>query len=162
MHWQWDGVDFRFLHPGRHFPYLDNESSCVLRVEAHGRVALLPGDIGEVVERMLVRAQDPALRADVVLVPHHGSGEGSEPRFVAATQARWALVSAGHRNRFGHPRPEVVARWRAAGAQVRGTYESGAQRVVLGEAGVVFSAEREVDRRLWDAVAAFAASTRPR
>lgn len=160
MRWTWDGVEFRFLHPDQHFPYLDNESSCVLRVEAHGHVALLPGDIGEVVERMLVRAQRPALRAEVVLVPHHGSGEGSEPRFVAATQAQRALVSAGYRNRFGHPRPEVVARWRAAGAEVRGTYESGAQRVVLGEAGVVFAAERELHPRLWDSVAAFAAPAR--
>src|SRR5690606_38329764 len=61
MHWNWDGVEFRFLHPGGHFPYLDNASSCVLRIEAGGRVAMLPGDIGEVVERMLVRDQDRAL-----------------------------------------------------------------------------------------------------
>ena len=55
MHWHWDGVRFRFLHPPPYFPYLDNESSCVLRIEtAHG-AALLTGDIGEVIERDLVR-----------------------------------------------------------------------------------------------------------
>src|SRR3546814_10842591 len=53
VQWQWDGVDFRFLHPPEYFPYLDNESSCVLRIEtAHG-AALLTGDIGQVVERDL-------------------------------------------------------------------------------------------------------------
>jgi competence protein ComEC len=52
--WTWDGVRFRFLHPPPHFPYLRNESSCVLRVEtAHGAF-LLTGDIGEVVERDLL------------------------------------------------------------------------------------------------------------
>jgi len=157
QHWTWDGVDFRFLHPARFFPYLDNESSCVLRVEAHGHVALLPGDIGEVVERMLVHEKAWLLEADVVLVPHHGSGSGSEPGFVVATGARWALVSAGYRNRFGHPKPEVVARWREAGAEVVGTAESGAQRVVLEEAGVEIVGERELRRRLWDSVAASAA-----
>lgn len=160
LRWSWDGVDFRFLHPGPYFPYLDNESSCVLRIEAGGRVALLPGDIGEVVERMLVRAQRPALRADVVLVPHHGSGSGSEPGFVAATQARWALVSAGYRNRFGHPKPEVVARWKSEGATVVATFDSGAQRVVMGRGGVEVGGERERRPRSWDAVAAFAAPTR--
>src|SRR3546814_12112780 len=85
VQWQWDGVDFRFLHPPEYFPYLDNESSCVLRIEtAHG-AALLTGDIGQVVERDLLRRDATALRADVVLVAHHGSGDSSDPGFVAAT-----------------------------------------------------------------------------
>jgi competence protein ComEC len=159
-HWTWDGVEFRFLHPDRYFPYLDNESSCVLRIAAHGHVALLPGDIGEVVERMLVRDQAQWLQADVVLVPHHGSRHGSEPGFVQATGAEWALVSAGYRNRFGHPDPGVVARWRAAGATVAETADTGAQRVVLGAAGVRFAGERALRRRLWDAVAASGAPAR--
>src|SRR3546814_3244235 len=79
VQWQWDGVDFRFLHPPEYFPYLDNESSCVLRIEtAHG-AALLTGDIGEVVERDLLRRDATALRADVELVAHHGSSESSDP-----------------------------------------------------------------------------------
>src|SRR3546814_249351 len=107
VQWQWDGVDFRFLHPPEYFPYLDNESSCVLRIEtAHG-AALLTGDIGQVVERDLLRRDATALRADVVLVAHHGSGDSSDPGFVAATGAEYALVSAGHGNRFGHPKPEI-------------------------------------------------------
>ncbi len=53
--WQWDGVRFRFLHPPPHFPYLGNEASCVLRIDTRARRALLTGDIGEVIERELVR-----------------------------------------------------------------------------------------------------------
>jgi competence protein ComEC len=152
-HWRWDGITFRFLHPPRDFPYLDNESSCVLRIEsAHGAV-LLTGDIGEVVERDLLRRDRAGVRADVVLVAHHGSHGSSGAEFVAATGARWALVSAGYGNRFHHPAPDAVARWRSAGARVRTTLDSGAQRVRLGATGITFSGERALHPRLWDAVA---------
>lgn len=152
VHWQWDGVDFRFLHPPEYFPYLDNESSCVLRIEtAHG-AALLTGDIGQVVERDLLRRDAAALRADVVLVAHHGSSESSDPDFVAATGARHALVSAGYGNRFGHPKPEVVVRWREAGARVHGTPDGGALRVRLEASGVTVQSRRQSHPRAWDAV----------
>ena len=151
--WRWDGVTFRFLHPPRDFPYLDNESSCVLRVEtAHGAV-LLTGDIGEVIERDLLRRDRAGVRAEVVLVAHHGSHGSSDPDFVAATGARWALVSAGYGNRFHHPAPDAVSRWRHAGARVRTTLDSGAQRLRLDATGITFLGERTAHRRLWDAVA---------
>lgn len=149
--WQWDGVRFRFLHPPEYFPYLKNESSCVLRIEtAHG-VALLTGDIGQVIERDLVRRDAAALHVDVVLVPHHGSAESSDPGFVAATAARHALLSTGHGNRFGHPQPEVVARWRQAGASIGDTASDGALRVRLQTGGVTVESWRRSHPRPWDA-----------
>ncbi|RFP61089.1 DNA internalization-related competence protein ComEC/Rec2 [Luteimonas weifangensis] len=152
--WRWDGVTFRFLHPPRDFPYLDNEASCVLRIEtAHG-AALLTGDIGEVIERDLLRRDRDRVRADVVLVAHHGSHGSSDPGFVTATGARLALVSAGYGNRFHHPHPQAVARWRDAGAQLRVTLDTGAQRVRLAATGITFRGERQARPRLWDAAAA--------
>jgi competence protein ComEC len=150
-HWHWDGVAFRVLHPARWFPYLDNESSCVLRVStAHGAV-LLTGDIGEVVERKLMREQPSMLRADVVLVAHHGSDGSSDPGFVAATGAKLALVSSGFGNRFHHPKPEVVERWQGAGAEVADTQDSGALRVELRRGGPAVEGERQRHPRPWDA-----------
>jgi competence protein ComEC len=157
LDWTWDGVDFRFLHPPRWFPYLDNASSCVLRVEAGGRVALLPGDIGKVVERGLASRQRDAIRADVLLVAHHGSNGSSDPAFIEAVHPRWALVSAGYGNRFGHPARAVVKRWEVEGARAGITFDTGAQRIRLGVNGVTVQGEREQRRRLWDAVAASAA-----
>lgn len=149
MGWEWDGVRFRFLHPSAYFPYLRNEASCVLRIEsAHGAI-LLPGDIGEVIEQRLLRSPDE-LRADVVVLPHHGSGGSSSPGFVAATGARLALVAAGHRNRFGHPHGVVVRRWRHHGAEVLATPASGAIRVWLDGEGVAVRERRAWRRRLWD------------
>ena len=149
--WDWDGVRFRVLHPGRDFPYLRNEASCVLRVEgAHGSV-LLTGDIGGYVERGLLRGARADLRNDVVLVPHHGSAGSSTAGFVAATGARLALVSSGAGNRFRHPRPEVVSRWCGAGAEVLDTASNGAIRVWLGADGLQLRERRRHAPRLWDA-----------
>ena len=149
--WLWDGVRFRVLHPTPDFPYLKNESSCVLRIEGTHGSALLVGDIGEVVEAMLLRRDRDALRSDVVLVAHHGSEGSSSWEFVEAADARHALVSSGAGNRFGHPRPQVVERWRTAGAEVADTGDSGALRVRVGAEGIEVQQRRCTHRRLWDA-----------
>ena len=152
--WEWDGVAFRYLHPTPHFPYLGNEASCVLRVSTPHGSALLTGDIGKVIERGLVRRADEdradAIRAEVVLVAHHGSGSASDPMFVEATGARHALVSNGHGNRFGHPRADVVSRWEDAGASVLTTAEGGALSVRLAPGGPRVETRRAAHPRLWD------------
>ncbi|KFA34504.1 transporter [Xanthomonas vasicola pv. vasculorum NCPPB 206] len=149
--WEWDGVRFRFLHPGAGFPYLRNQSSCVLRVETQHASALLPGDIDEIIERRLLRGKVSDLHADLVIVPHHGSADGSDANFIAATGARLALVSSGHGNRFGHPRADVVQRWQAGGAEVLDTAQTGALRVWLGADGLQLRERRRWQPRLWDA-----------
>ena len=149
--WTWDGVRFRFLHPPPHFPYLANDSSCVLRIETLHGAALLTGDIGQVIERDLLRRDPASLRAKVVLVAHHGSTSSSDPGFVAATGAHWAPVSAGYGNRFKHPKPQVMDLWRHHGAGTPVTADSGALRLRIGPAGVVVQTERGRHRRLWDA-----------
>jgi competence protein ComEC len=116
-HWAWDGVVFEWLHPGAQLPDKDNDRSCVLRVKVGPHVVLLTGDIERAAETELV-ATGERLRADVLLVPHHGSRTSSTAAFVAAARPRWALVPSGHRNRWGFPKPDVVARWQAAGAEV--------------------------------------------
>ncbi|HRN62011.1 MAG TPA: DNA internalization-related competence protein ComEC/Rec2 [Luteimonas sp.] len=150
--WRSDGVDFRFLHPDLHFPEMGNESSCVLKVDsAHGGV-LLAGDIGKVVERLLVHDHPEALRSDAVLLAHHGSGGSSDPAFIAATGARLALASAGHGNRFGHPQAAVIERWNAAGAEDALTARDGAITVRIGPGGPGIEHRRSTWPRLWDAV----------
>ena len=149
--WNWDGVGFRFLHPSSHFPYLANESSCVLRIDsAHGSI-LLTGDIGEVIERDLVRLHAEDLRTDVVLVAHHGSAGSSDPAFVDATRPRVALVSSGHGNRFGHPRPDVMQRWRHAGASTFDTSANGALRLRFSARGPGVETRRGAQPHWWDA-----------
>ena len=152
--WTWDDVHFRVLHPSaasysRRLP--DNERGCVISIEASGQRVLLTADIGVASEQALIAGDADAarLRADVMLVPHHGSRGSSSAAFVAAVAPATALVSAGYLNRFGHPRPEIVERYRQAGASVRRTDLSGALQVHAGPAGVRVVAERTRVRRYW-------------
>ena len=112
--WQWDGVDFAVLHPeAADYAAVakPNAMSCVLRVSNGAHTALLVGDLESPQEARLVDAAAP-LRADLLLVPHHGSKTSSSAAFLDAVHPALALVQAGYRNRFGHPAPPVMARYR--------------------------------------------------
>jgi competence protein ComEC len=118
--WAWDGVSFEILHPPPLHALTQkprpNEVSCVLRIRTPQGSALLAGDIEARQEMSLV---DLGLSpVDVLLAPHHGSKTSSSQPFLQALQPRIALVQAGYRNRFGHPAPEVVARYGAQGTQL--------------------------------------------
>ncbi|HLL76911.1 MAG TPA: hypothetical protein VK421_16775, partial [Pyrinomonadaceae bacterium] len=101
-----------------------NDDSVVLRVRFGRRCFLLTGDIERRAEEALVAAGDD-LRCDVVKVAHHGSRTSSTERFVAASRAAFAVVPAPLDSPFGHPDPQTVARWRAAGAEVLQTGRRG-------------------------------------
>lgn len=136
--WAWDGVRFEVLHPlpdramappQRTAPRrkdAPNTRSCVLRIEAaDGAAALLAGDIERAQESALL-ARAAALRADWLLVPHHGSKTSSSAEWIAAVSPRHALVQAGYRNRYGHPAAPVVQRYREQRVQLRASPECGA------------------------------------
>jgi competence protein ComEC len=99
------------LHPSMAFLAehgLDlNESSRVHLEQAGGRSILFTGDIeqaGEAARRWP--------RADVLKVPHHGSTTSSSPGLLFDVQPQLAIIGCGHENRFRHPRPEVLWRYR--------------------------------------------------
>ena len=123
--WAWDGVGFRWVHPGDVRFERDNDSSCVLLVSAGGHTVLLTGDIEAEAERELVHEGGLAV-VDIVVVPHHGSRTSSTQDFVAALRPRWAVYAVGYRNRWNFPVQRVVERWEQAGAQGVRTSDGGA------------------------------------
>jgi len=85
-----------------------NNRSLVVNVRYGRSNFLFCGDIEAEAERRL----SPLLpKADVIKVPHHGSRTSSTPALLDAVQPKWAVFSAGLNNRFGHPHPEVWARY---------------------------------------------------
>lgn len=155
--WQWqvDGYRFEFLHPGADAPSSRraNALSCVLRITAQDGPApavLLTGDIERAQENELIARYAPEqLRSDVLLVPHHGSLTSSSPAFLDRVQARVAIVQAGHQNRFGHPRPQVLQRFAERGTALWRTDQHGALSLDISHAGVTVQAWRKTHRRYW-------------
>jgi competence protein ComEC len=152
--WAWDGVDFEVLFP-QPLHYGDayrkpNDLSCVLRVSGPAGRVLFAGDIEATSEIDLIVERREELAADVLVVPHHGSRTSSMPSFVEAVAPRHAVFTVGYRNRFGHPRADVVARYERAGAALYRTDRTGALTFTVGP-GTADTPEsaRASARRYW-------------
>ena len=114
--WVWDGVAFDILHPPPGRAAVGNDASCVLQVTAGDERALFTGDISRRAEALLVEQGLGAAR--LLIAPHHGSQTSSSRRFLEAVNPSLVFVSAGWRNRYGHPHEAVMRRYRLLGAQV--------------------------------------------
>jgi competence protein ComEC len=124
----WDGVSVEVLgppSPRRPPRSVRNDDSVVLALRFGDVRFLLTGDIESAGEAELLRSGRAALAAAVLKAPHHGSRSSSSVEFVAAVGPIVAVVSAGDRNPFGHPHPDVVRRYREAGALVLRTDRDG-------------------------------------
>jgi competence protein ComEC len=174
--WTWDGVWFEVLHPSAadyERKLKPNALSCVLRVSAapwqttrsgdaalhttHALQdkdrtvsALLAGDIEAAQEQDLLQSSQ-ALQADWLLVPHHGSATSSTPAFLEAVDPSVAIVQAGYRNRFGHPRPDVLRRYNDLGVLVVQTPRCGAS-TWRSEQPKLVQCERNQRQRYWQHV----------
>lgn len=119
MHWRWDGIDFVMLSPESGSLNQGNHSSCVLSIQKKGYRILLPGDMDQAIEKQLL--VHGVMPHQVIIVPHHGSQSASSIDFLRVLDPKWALISSGAYNRFGHPHPTVVARFKALGTHLLNT-----------------------------------------
>ena len=96
---------------------------------------MFTGDLEEEGEKFLV-ATYPELRADVLKVAHHGSNTSSTTTFLSVVQPNIAVISAGERNRYGHPHKDVIERFEKRGIEIWRTDKQGAISYVFkGENG---------------------------
>jgi competence protein ComEC len=151
--WHWDAVAFSILHPRKNTTWERNNASCVLLIEVGHFSLLLTGDIESPPERLLVHRKSISA-SDVVIVPHHGSLTSSSKPFVDLTGPALAIVSAGFQNRWRFPRPEIVARWEASGAEVLNTATMGAisQRVCADRKPEPVRLQRYAAQKYWHQV----------
>ena len=149
--WRWDGVHFELMQAERAVWRNENNRSCVLSVRNQQMTVLLPGDIESEAERALINHYGEALRADVLLAPHHGSLTSSSESFLETVQPKVGIFSSGYRNRFGHPHAKVVARYRRHEIEILTTAETGAIRIfsVPGEPSPGIEKYRQRFRRYW-------------
>ena len=89
-----------------------NDGSIVLRLLYRDHAILFTGDIEEAAERAIL-ASGRNIDANVLKVPHHGSKTSSSTGFLLAVSPQQAVISAGRRNRYGHPHKGILDRYSA-------------------------------------------------
>ena len=157
QNWQWDGIRFEFIHPTLAWRGNDNNRSCVLKISTAEHSVLLTGDIQRKAENYLLKRDknttdsDSLLRADIILMPHHGSNSSSRSRFISAVNPKWAIASAGYRSRFKHPDHRVIKRYKQQGVKVLNTAKSGAIQFRLKRGQPINSPReyRQIDNKFW-------------
>lgn len=139
------------LHPGAaQQSSHSNDRSCVLLLDFAGYRVLLPGDISKAVEQDLLEQWGTDLAADLLLAPHHGSLSSSSSAFIRAVAPSVVVFSAGYQNRFQHPRPRVLARYRGSGVKDYETAQTGALTFVVKNGALQsINAYREQRRYYW-------------
>ncbi len=151
--WNWDGVSFEILHPDissyQDEKIRDNDRGCVMRISIGEQRILLTADIEKKSEARLINKHADKLYTTLLVAPHHGSKTSSTLEFIAATLPDYAVFTAGYRNRFGHPRQEVVQRYTDSGAVVMRSDQDGAILVDMDAQSLHIERYRETHRRYW-------------
>jgi competence protein ComEC len=106
-----------------------NDLSLVLKITFGEISFLIPGDISATIENKLIESKVD-LKSDILIVPHHGSKLSSSPEFIKAVACRYAVVSAGKSNIFGHPHPSILRRYEDAQVKILRTDTDGAITIV--------------------------------
>ena len=155
--WRWDSVDFEILHPAAEaydtVGRKTNNLSCTLKITAPGGSILMTADIEKPSElELLARypADTATLKADVMVVPHHGSRTSSTEGFIDAVAPKIALVPVGYRSRFRHPNAAVMERYATRKISVHRTDYTGAITVKFSAGNVPeVSGFRDERQRYW-------------
>ncbi len=100
-----------------------NDDCLVMKVSFQGTSALLEGDAERMAERQMIDEQP---QAELLKVAHHGSAMSTIPELLAAVHPRFAVISVGARNVYGHPRSEVLKRLGESGVATYRTDLDGA------------------------------------
>ncbi len=119
------GAHFHMLAPGRDQitgSMRPNDDCLVFTVTFRETTALLEGDAERPAERRVVEEHSEAM---LLKVAHHGSASGTSAD-LATVHPRYAVISVGTRNVYGHPRREVLERLQQAGVKTYRTDEEGA------------------------------------
>ncbi|NWG39922.1 MAG: DNA internalization-related competence protein ComEC/Rec2 [Hydrogenophilaceae bacterium] len=153
QHWQWDGVMFEILNPPG-YAYeqptrKDNDKSCVLKISQAKHSLLLTADAERIGELEMTERVAEELSSTVLMAGHHGSRTSSIDEFVNLVKPEYVIYSNGWKNRFGHPHPDVMARFRELGSNPHRTDYQGWIKLVFSNEGVSIEHWRDRHVRYW-------------
>lgn len=112
---------------GNNFYNLDaNEISYTVVVQFEGKNIWLGGDLGSENEDLLAKNLDSELLPIFIhKLGHHGSNSSSSEFLLQFLKPKYAIVSAGAGNSYGHPHQAVLDRVEEIGAEILRTDEQG-------------------------------------
>jgi len=149
----WQKLKFTILWPEQAQTGNDNDHSCVIKLHDGMHSVLFSGDIERKTEAILLKndafTSTNALKADVLIAPHHGSKTSSSLGFVKAVDPQYTVFSAGYQNRWGFPAPEVVARYQKQGTKIANTGKDGQITVLFSKDGISMRKYRTDEYRRW-------------
>lgn len=112
-----------------------NDASLVLKVQCGNRSLLLTGDISSTVEQSLVNSGTD-LQTDILKVAHHGSAGSSSASFLAEAAPKYAAISVGAGNSYGHPTAQALQRLQAVKAKIYRTDQMGTIQMQVQNSGI--------------------------
>ncbi len=127
-----DGLMLTFIGPS--LPFIEskntiNDNSIAFILQYNRFRMLFTGDAGVAAEQRFLNERID-LRADVLKVGHHGSAYSSSPAFIAAVHPKYAIISVGRHNMFGHPAPSTLDTLQRFDTRVYRTDKEGAVIIV--------------------------------
>lgn len=121
-----DGARLEILFPDRDMSGVEtNTSSIVARLVYGNSSVMLTGDSPESIEEYLVALHGKGLDSDVLKAGHHGSRTSSSLLFVGMVSPKYAVLSRGCDNTYGHPHAEVLETFERLEVLALDTCESG-------------------------------------
>ena len=105
-----DGMTMLVLSPAKSARYEDlNDYSIVLKFTYKNVSILTGGDASKNVEQQII-SRDYDLSADIYKVSHHGGRDGNSQAFLDEINPKYAAISVGADNKYGHPKSEILKR----------------------------------------------------
>lgn len=122
-------LSLSFLHPYPDMTYSSaNSSSTVVLLNYKEFDMLFTGDLEAEGEERII-ADGNLKDIDVLKTAHHGSGYSTGEKFLSIVKPEIAIVSAGIKNKYGHPHADLLQRLANVNADVSVTAESGCIRL---------------------------------
>jgi len=148
--WNWDGVTFEILSPGKNSGLAGNNASCVLKAGNGRNSILIPGDIERQAEMLLLEQAESPVNTAILIAPHHGSTTSSTAGFIRSVRSDHVIFSAGFLNRFRLPKQDIIDRYIQTGANTLITADTGAISIQFDKKGYSIVTERGRSSRYWN------------
>lgn len=104
-----DGAHFDILYPDLDPSALETNTASIVGKLVYGSTSvMLTGDAPKSVENHLLEMDGSRLASTILKAGHHGSKNSSGEEWVKAVAPEWGVISAGKKNRYGHPHKEVL------------------------------------------------------